>query len=132
VSFRYESTSAIDRFTAPVLILDDQGRLKHIRLSTRLDFPPSADPETLAKWYEGRRLLAAYAADPAFEYQFKLTPGDCLVMDNHRTLHGRTAFAEDGYRFLQGCYIDHEGPESRYRVLLRNGAQQDSREGVAA
>ena len=119
ISFRYLSDSVDDRIEAPVLDLHPDGRLRHIRLSTRLDFPPATDPETLALFYEGRRRLADYAADPAFCYRFKMRPGDCLVMDNHRTLHGRSAFAADGARFLQGCYIDHDGPESLYRVIGR-------------
>lgn len=126
VSYRYRSDSVDDRMDAPVLDIGRDGRLKHIRLSTRLDFPPAADPETLALFFEGRRKLATYAADPAFEVRFKMRPGDCLVMDNHRTLHGRGAFAEDGRRFLQGCYIDHDGPECMYRVLTRKLAESGS------
>lgn len=126
VSYRYRSDSVDDRMDAPVLDIGRDGRLKHIRLSTRLDFPPAADPETLALFFEGRRRLATYAADPAFEVRFKMRPGDCLVMDNHRTLHGRGAFAEDGRRFLQGCYIDHDGPECLYRVTTRKLAESAS------
>jgi len=132
VSFRYESDSVIDRFTAPVLGLDSTGALRHIRLSTRLDFPPAADPETLELFFEGRRRLAALAADPLFEHRFTMEPGDCLVMDNHRTLHGRTEFRADGGRFLQGCYIDHDGPENRYRLLRRRLATQPNRQEAAA
>ncbi|MDF1790951.1 MAG: TauD/TfdA family dioxygenase [Thalassobaculaceae bacterium] len=117
VSFRYRSAAVDDRGQAPVLDVDEDGRLRAIRLSTRLDFPPAADPEVLDLFYDGRRRLAAYAEDPAFQIRFKLAPGDCLMMDNHRTLHGRTAFAEDGPRYLQGCYIDYDGPECLYRVI---------------
>lgn len=119
ISYRYRSDSVDDRMDAPMLEIAPDGRLKHIRLSTRLDFPPAADPETLAAFFEARRRLAGLAADPAFEVAFKMRPGDCLMMDNHRTLHGRGAFAEDGRRFLQGCYIDHDGPECLYRVTTR-------------
>lgn len=125
ISFRYRSRTVDDRVEAPVLDVDTDGRLKAIRLSTRLDFPPAADPEVLSLFYEGRRRLAAYAEDPAFQIRFKLAPGDCLMMDNHRTLHGRTAFAQDGARFLQGCYIDHDGPECLFRVIGRQLREKD-------
>jgi gamma-butyrobetaine dioxygenase len=43
------------------------------------------------------------------------------MFDNDRVLHGRTGFdPEEGMRHLQGCYIDHDAPRSRYRVLQRN------------
>lgn len=129
VAFRYRSDTVDDRSLAPVLDVDPDGRLRAIRLSTRLDFPPAAEPEVLDRFYEGRRRLAAYAENPAFQIRFKLAPGDCLMMDNHRTLHGRSAFAEDGPRFLQGCYIDFDGPECLYRM---NAHRRRSAQGAIA
>jgi len=42
------------------------------------------------------------------------------VMQNDRTLHGRTAFDPNlGRRHLQGCYIDRDAMESRRLVLRR-------------
>lgn len=41
-----------------------------------------------------------------------------MMFDNNRVLHGRTSFdPNEGLRHLQGCYIDHDGPRARYRVL---------------
>ena len=52
--------------------------------------------------------------------QFKLEPGDLMIMDNHRTLHGRTAYSMNiGERHLQGCYIDHDATEGKLRRLLK-------------
>ena len=54
---------------------------------------------------------------------FVLEPGQILVFANDRVLHGRTAFdTQEGRRHLQGCYIDHDAPRSRYRVLVRERA----------
>jgi gamma-butyrobetaine dioxygenase len=40
-------------------------------------------------------------------------------------LHGRTAFdPSEGHRQLQGCYIDRDGPRSRYRVLHKRFGKQ--------
>lgn len=42
------------------------------------------------------------------------------MMDNYRLLHGRTAFdGHEGHRHLQGCYTDHDGVSSLYRMLAR-------------
>lgn len=47
--------------------------------------------------------------------------GDCLIMDNTRVLHARTAFAESaaGHRHLQGCYADLDGLDSTVTRLRR-------------
>jgi len=42
------------------------------------------------------------------------------MMDNHRSLHGRTSFdASQGNRFLQGCYIDYDSTEGKLRHLKK-------------
>ena len=58
--------------------------------------------------------------EPAGELRIRLSPGDLLIMENNRALHGRTAFDPNlGRRHLQGCYVDKDGVESRRRVLQR-------------
>ena len=48
-------------------------------------------------------------------------PGDLLMMDNYRLLHGRTAYnPNEGKRYLQGCYIDYDSSEGKLRHLKRN------------
>jgi gamma-butyrobetaine dioxygenase len=52
--------------------------------------------------------------------EFKLMSGDIMMMDNHRLLHGRTVYdANEGKRFLQECYIDHDSSEGKLRCLKR-------------
>jgi len=49
---------------------------------------------------------------------FRLAPGDLLVFNNRRMLHGRNAFtSEAGTRHLQGCYLDVDTYLNKYRVL---------------
>ena len=56
---------------------------------------------------------------PELEIRLKLEPGDLIVLDNRRVLHGRTAYSGAGERLLQGCYADIDGLQSRLRVLQR-------------
>ncbi len=50
--------------------------------------------------------------------KFHLQPGDLLIMNNYRTLHGRTSYnTAEGNRWLQGLYIDHDSAESKYKIL---------------
>jgi len=41
--------------------------------------------------------------DPYFSAEVKLSPGETIVVDNHRCFHGRNAFR--GRRNLKGCYF---------------------------
>jgi gamma-butyrobetaine dioxygenase len=123
VDFRYDMGTdvAIDR--RPVVQLDAAGRFRQLRFNTKLDFPVPADGADLDAWYAGRRWLAAWMDDPAHQAAFRLGRGDLMFMDNHRVLHARTAFdPTSGHRHLQGCYIEHDGPDTRYRLAVRHVA----------
>lgn len=118
VRFVYDSAHASLEATAPMIERDAAGGLKCLRFSPRLDYVAPLAPALLTRFYAGRRRLYQMAADPAFQLRFRLAPGMVLMMDNHRLLHGRTGFEESGgFRHLQGCYIDHDGPESLFRML---------------
>jgi gamma-butyrobetaine dioxygenase len=120
IEFRYDIGCDVVVATAPMIEIGADGRLRQFRYSPRLDFAPYADPDVLDAYYGARRWLAEWLNDPAHQFEFKMSPGDVLVVDNHRVLHGRRAFASiGGHRRLQGCYIDHDGPATMWRLLSR-------------
>lgn len=120
IEFRYDIGGDVVVATAPMIEIGADGRLRQFRFSPRLDFAPYADPDVLDAFYGARRWLADWLNDPAHQFEFKMSPGDVLVVDNHRVLHGRRAFASiGGHRHLQGCYIDHDGPATMWRLLFR-------------
>lgn len=106
-----------------VLEYDEDGRFRRIRFSTKLDSPVPRPGADLDAYYRGRRRLAEWLDHPDHQVVFRLEPGDVVVFDNHRLLHGRTAFDPSlGGRHLQGCYIDHDGPDTMYRLTVRGSA----------
>ena len=120
VDFRYDMGSDVVVNTGPMIELDANGQFRQMRYNTKLDLPIPVDGADLDGWYEGRRWLSTWMDDPAHQAVFRLDPGDLMFMDNHRVLHGRTEFdPTSGHRHLQGCYIEHDGPDTRYRLALR-------------
>ncbi len=120
VVWRYDmgSDTVVDR--GHVLEYDRHGRFRRIRLNTKLDEPIVLPGRDLDAYYAGRRWLNGWTNDPAHQVTFRLEPGDVMFMDNHRALHGRTAFDPTrGHRHLQGCYIEHDGPDTMYRLAVR-------------
>ena len=126
VEFRYDIGVDVKVDRAPMIDRAPDGRLRRLRFSPRLDFAPLIDPDVLDVYYRARRTLARLLDDPARRVEVDLGPGDVVVVDNHRVLHGRTSFDPTvGDRHLQGCYIDHDGPDTCWRLAVRrNGARR--------
>lgn len=62
--------------------------------------PDGPDPEREALL---DRLDAAIAAA---SFSFALTPGDCLILDNHVVVHGRSAFEDGAGRLMKRVRLD--------------------------
>jgi gamma-butyrobetaine dioxygenase len=120
MEFRYDMISATVVSHGHMLEYDRGGRFRQIRLNTKLDAPLPKPGADLDSFYRARRWLVEWLNDPAHQVTFRLEPGDVMFMDNLRVLHGRTAFdPSKGGRHLQGAYIDHEGPDTMYRLAVR-------------
>jgi len=128
--FRDKDTELLS--SAPLIELDAGGHVRTIRFSPRLDFVPLLPPDALSAYYKARRDLTRSLRSSEFEIRFLLNKGDLVMFDNCRLLHGRTGFdPQEGLRHLQGCYIDIDGPRSRYRVLQRSLSGTQTTTGVS-
>ncbi|KAF6767587.1 Taurine catabolism dioxygenase TauD/TfdA [Kalmanozyma brasiliensis GHG001] len=77
--------------------------------------------DALRKWHE-------ILTNPEGEYWVQLKPGTAMIFDNHRVLHGRSAFV--GNRRLCGAYVNHDDYRSRLSVLRAQEAEGRSERGV--
>ncbi len=120
VRFQFIDHSVVLEDWAEMIQLDENNEFKQVRFSPRLDFVPLMDREKLDLYYAARKKISEFYNSDKFRIEFKLLPGDLLMMDNHRLLHGRTTYdANEGKRFLQGCYIDYDSTEGKLKHLKR-------------
>ena len=120
VKFRFVDKDVVLENVGQLIELDEDSKIKQVRFSTRLDFVPALEKERLDLYYQARNKISEIYNSDKFLIKFKLMPGDLLMMDNYRLLHGRTEFnPNEGNRFLQGCYIDYDSSEGKLRHLLR-------------
>ncbi len=120
IRFQFIDQTIVLEDWAEMIQLDESGNFKQVRFSPRLDFVPLIDKEKLELFYSARKKLSELYNSENYKIEFKLLPGDLLMMDNYRLLHGRTKYdANEGNRFLQGCYIDYDSTEGRLKHLKR-------------
>jgi len=120
VRFQFVDQSVVLEDWAEMIRVDENGEFKQVRFSPRLDFVPLLDLDKLELYYNGRKKISELYNSDKYRIQFKLSPGDLLMMDNYRLLHGRTAYdSNEGDRFLQGCYIDYDSTDGKLKHLKR-------------
>ena len=118
INFKFKDKDAVLEKTGKIIKLSERGELKHIKYSNRLDFVFYQEPDQLEKFYQAKRVMHEMINSDKYVLKFHLEPGSLLIMNNYRTLHGRTSYnTSEGSRWLQGLYIDHDSAESKYRLL---------------
>jgi gamma-butyrobetaine dioxygenase len=122
--FRYADDDTLLENEGPLIELDSRGRVRQVRLSNRTDQVDAEHPDLLDRYYSARQQFTKLVNDPAFKVQFKLDPGDLMVMDNYRLLHGRSGYKPGtGHRHMRQLYMDRDAVGSRRKVLARRYGQ---------
>ena len=109
----YKGDGVVLRARRPILRHDETGRLVQVSFNNYdRDTVRLADDDMRAL-YAGIRAFDSMANEPDMQWRYTLRPGDMLVFDNWRVLHGRGAFR--GKRKMAGAYINREDFESAVR-----------------
>lgn len=104
----------------PILEVDHLGRLLRCNLNegTRQRFLGVTADKT-QEIYEAYYSFSKRLTDPKNMFLHKLSPGEIVVFDNDRVLHGRTGYrlSEGMGRCLESAYIDWDVARSKLNVL---------------
>jgi trimethyllysine dioxygenase len=103
------------RSARPVFRHDHTGRLVQVSYNNYDRAPFLLEESDQLAFYDAVRAFETIAGDPAMQWRHVLQPGEALLFDNWRVLHGRAAFSGD--RRMCGGYLNREDVESRLRTL---------------
>lgn len=93
----------------------EHGRLVQVSYNHH-DRAPFLLPEpTMTELFDALAQFDALANDADMQFEIGLRPGDMVIFDNWRLLHGRRSFV--GARHIAGGYINREDVESTLRLL---------------
>ena len=109
VPFAFTSAKG-ERFEArtPVIRTTPDGAVCGIRFNHRSLAPVPFAATDAAAWYKSYINFAHAADAPERRLAIVLQPGDIVLFDNERILHGREAFLGRFDRLLRGCYADRD------------------------
>ncbi len=117
VSYRFDSADVHLHAVTPLIELDANDHVRAVRFNNRSMIVPKLEPAQARAFYDAYRTFAELVYDPPAQLNFRLEEGDCLIFDNTRLLHARTAFEAMGGRHLQGTYTDLDGLLSTLQTL---------------
>ena len=100
----------------PVISLDEFGHINGVRINDRVGAPLSIPSHEVPQYYRGMRRLLSLSEDPARCIVKILRPGDAVIFDNHRVLHGRTALTITGRRWLRWIQVKRGDFHSTLRI----------------
>ncbi|KAK1996335.1 TfdA family taurine catabolism dioxygenase TauD [Colletotrichum falcatum] len=127
VPYHYARNGFFYRQARPVVAHAEDPGLAEVWWSPPFQAPfPAHETEAQAaawpRWLDAARAFQAVLEDPANVYQYKLRPGECVLFDNRRVLHGRRAFdTGSGRRWLKGTYVADEDLRSTLRRVQGAG-----------
>ncbi|MEV6542123.1 TauD/TfdA family dioxygenase [Streptomyces sp. NPDC051665] len=122
VPFQFSDAQTVLAADRPLIDVDGLGRIREVRFNNRSIGTLLLPAAELEAFYRAYRTFAEITLRPELHLEFRLLPGDCLIFDNVRLLHARTAFEESGARHLQGAYADIDALAGTLAVLRRERA----------
>lgn len=119
VRFGWGDTGNSLQASKPVIELALDGSIACIRFNNRAFRSIDAPVDQRRAWRKAIVALADIINAPGSGIDLKLNPGDVLILDNSRVLHGRRSFEDSPsrVRHLQGAYADRDGLFSTLSVL---------------
>lgn len=78
-------------------------------------------PEDVVPYYEAYRAFQGVLEGSQFAKDHtvvkRLKPGECVVFNNRRMLHGRRSYSGKGVRLMQGCYVNIDDFMNKLSIL---------------
>jgi alpha-ketoglutarate-dependent taurine dioxygenase len=107
------------RNRGPLISLDEFGEPSGIRYFDRALAPLDCSPELIGPMYDAIRAFNRRIVDPAFIAEIRVPAGNGMLIDNHRVMHGRTAFDPSSGRHIRLCHVPRDEFHGRLRELSR-------------
>ena len=105
------------RAERPVFRHRRDGLLEQVSFNNHDRAPFTLPAGEMTSFYDALRAFERRVNDERLQWRRAMGPGDAVLFDNWRVLHGRLSYT--GHRHLAGGYVNREDWESQRRMLAR-------------
>ena len=111
---RYVGDGVILEASRPIFKFNSKKELIQVSFNNydRAEF--RIENKLMVKFYDAIKRFDKLANNTKYQWRHILKPGELLIFNNWRVLHGRGSFT--GKRKMSGCYINMEDFESIYKI----------------
>ena len=110
--------SKIDwRASGRVICVDSEDNITGVRFAMASRMPLNASCGLTKPYYQAIQHMLRLVLDPAYQIRLSLKAGECLILDNHRTLHGRTGMDPIAGRTRRFRRFDVERDAAQTQIL---------------
>ncbi|MEC8560405.1 MAG: TauD/TfdA family dioxygenase [Planctomycetota bacterium] len=113
--FSREGTDFSYQALMPILETGADGSFRRITFNDRASVDFMCPDDRLQACSEGFDHLARILEREGLQHRFRVQPGDLVIIDNHRVLHGRTASSAPGERTLLVGHLERAAVLSTWR-----------------
>ena len=114
VTGEYKGDGVALRASRPILKLDKNKNLVQVSFNNYDRAPFRLQNNEMIQFYEALKEFDIMANSDDYQWKRVLKPGELLIFNNWRVLHGRSLFK--GSRKMSGCYINKEDFDSCCRM----------------
>ena len=118
IPWRFHDENDDVRFRRSIIELDSMGDLSGLAFNAHIADVADLPSSQLLDFYQAYQGLMQRIREPQYRICHTLGPGEMVMFDNRRVLHGREGFDPgSGERHLRGFYVEHNEVNSRIRTL---------------
>ena len=114
VKGQYKGDGVFLEASRPIFRLNNDNELVQVSFNNYDRAPFRLNNKKTLKFYEAIKMFDLLANDKKYQWRHLLKPGELLIFNNWRVMHGRGAFS--GIRKMAGCYINKEDFDSCCRI----------------
>ena len=114
VTGQYKGDGVFLKAQRPIFRLDSDEKILQVSFNNYDRAPFRFKKDLTLKFYKAIRKFDLLANSKEYQWRYVLKPGELLIFNNWRILHGRGSFK--GKRKISGCYINKEDFDSSCRT----------------
>ncbi|OQV25307.1 putative gamma-butyrobetaine dioxygenase [Hypsibius exemplaris] len=107
-------------YRRPHIAVNGAQQITALFWAPQFEGPLFAPLEQMSAYYEAYKTFSKLIDTCSSRREFRLAPGQMIIFNNRRMLHGRKAFNDggEGSRHFQGCYVNIDEFKSQALVTL--------------